>query len=240
MAGQTVKAAVDKYCADKDKTRAGSGGTSGPAGAAQRSKHIKHNAASEAYITLEGVDYRRSPHDATPAPSSLPSTSTGPSANFAHIRNDAVPTANLHTDEIPAGEAYESWAVIEDPHVSIDWNVLVNLALTVASAENDFTIFADTGANVHISPCREDFLTFTEIAPQPIRGFQTGFDNLNSHLGSTPPPPADSKVPNSSTSQPPVEPNESKSPQVFQVKIRAVEGVVPRTEFSAYISLLTF
>jgi hypothetical protein len=42
----------------------------------------------------------------------------------------------------------------------------------VAAGENDFTIFADTGANVHISPCRGDFLTFTEIAPHLIRGFQ--------------------------------------------------------------------
>ncbi|KAJ7940109.1 hypothetical protein B0H13DRAFT_2458011 [Mycena leptocephala] len=49
--------------------------------------------------------------------------------------------------------------------------------------------------------------------------------------GPLPPPPADSK---GSTPQPPVEPNESKSSQVFQVKIGTVEGVVSRTEFSAY------
>jgi hypothetical protein len=150
MAGHTVKEAIDKY--REDKGRAGNGRTSGTAGAAQRSKHIKHNTVGEAFIMLEGVEYRITPHIAKPAPPTptLPS----PSANFAHIHNDALPTANLYTDDLPSDDACEAWAAIDDdPHVSVDWNALVNLALTVASAENDFTIFADTGANVHISPC---------------------------------------------------------------------------------------
>jgi hypothetical protein len=35
-----------------------------------------------------------------------------------------------------------------------------------------YELFADTGANVHISPCRDDFTTFTPIPPRAIKGFQ--------------------------------------------------------------------
>ncbi|KAJ7848679.1 hypothetical protein B0H13DRAFT_1906627 [Mycena leptocephala] len=133
MAGHTVREAVNKYRADKG--RAGNTASANAGTGLQRSKHVKHNAAGEALITLEGVDYRITPIVATPAPSPTTSTIPSPTANFAHLHDDTLPTANLRTDALPAD--LEAWAAIDvdDPHVSVDWNALVNLAMTVASAE---------------------------------------------------------------------------------------------------------
>ncbi|KAJ7098187.1 hypothetical protein B0H15DRAFT_1009915 [Mycena belliarum] len=80
-----------------------------------------------------------------------------------------TPVANttLLTDPLPTADP-EAWLCGVDPRVSLDWG-----EWTAASATTtDYELIADTGANVHISPDRSDFVTFTEIAPRPIKGFQ--------------------------------------------------------------------
>jgi transposase InsO family protein len=64
--------------------------------------------------------------------------------------------------------ALEAWLAKEDPHISIDWNT----PMALNTETGTYKLFTDTGTNVYISPCREDFTTFTPIAPRAIKGFQ--------------------------------------------------------------------
>jgi hypothetical protein len=92
-----------------------------------------------------------------------PSTAT---ANLADAAN------YLRTDELPANidpiHELEAWLAEEEPRASVDWNA--HMATSREAGEYD--LFADTGANVHVSPCLADFSTFTAISPRPIKGFQ--------------------------------------------------------------------
>lgn len=102
----------------------------------------------------------------TPAAPAIPT----PIANVALA--DAANT--LCTDELPnVGDDLEReleiWLANEEPCASVNWNEQMAAASTVDEA---YELFGDTGANVHISPVRSDFVTFHEISPRPIKGFQ--------------------------------------------------------------------
>ncbi|KAF7372211.1 Integrase catalytic domain-containing protein [Mycena venus] len=162
MAGQTVQEAINKYRADTGRANSGGNNSTG-----NGSLHYSRGHEGTDYLITPNAT--PPPNPPAPQPAAVPTQT--PCAHLAHVHNDALPTATLCTDALPAVGDYDSWSALNDPHVSLDWAAEANI---VAAARHDdfFTIFADSGANVHISPCREDFITFTEIPPRPIRGFQ--------------------------------------------------------------------
>jgi hypothetical protein len=154
MAGKTVFEAVNKHRVDNGKQPLVQN-QSKPKGAGTQGQAVKRDATGRAYITLQGTDFYLS----------APET-----ANLA----DA--TSSLMTDQLPGDDGdhlgkFEAWLAQEEPHVSIDFNELLPFAGS-AQGVDDFELYADSGANIHISSCRSDFATFKEIAPRPIRGFQ--------------------------------------------------------------------
>jgi hypothetical protein len=68
----------------------------------------------------------------------------------AHIADAAN---SLLMDDILAGMdpvvALELWLAEEEPCASVDWNE----PMALNAETGDYDLFADTGANVHISPC---------------------------------------------------------------------------------------
>jgi hypothetical protein len=62
----------------------------------------------------------------------------------------------------------ETFHVEDDLHVSLDWSDFT----ANATSSGEYELYADTGANIDISPCREDFVTFTPISPRAVKGFQ--------------------------------------------------------------------
>jgi hypothetical protein len=148
MAKKTV-AEADKYCADRGKELKQQKDMKG-------GSKVKHTPDGCAYITLEGADYFL---QTPPPPAAAPPPALA--AHFAQLLTDPLPTAD---------DALKAWAAIEDPHVSIDWGASVNLV--DAASLTLFLLFADSGANIHISNCKDDFLELREISPCPICGFQ--------------------------------------------------------------------
>jgi hypothetical protein len=69
---------------------------------------------------------------------------------------------------LDAAYEFETFHVEEDLHVSLDWGDFT----ANAASSSDYKLYRDTGANIDISPCREDFVTFTPISPPAVKGFQ--------------------------------------------------------------------
>jgi hypothetical protein len=113
-------------------------------------------------VTLEGTTHFLVPAAAAPAVAPV----APPVAHFADAA-DGLLTDAMPSDADPIF-ALEAWLAEDEPRVSINWNVPVAMNAETGSYE----LFADTGVNVHISPCRDDFTTFTPIPPRPIKGFQ--------------------------------------------------------------------
>jgi hypothetical protein len=151
MAGQTVEDARTKKRADD-----------GRAGGGERKKAetVKVGRDKEGYacVTIAGENFRLAPTNPLPPP----------------VANTAfTATSTLLTDELPSFDdpAYELEAFLaaeDGPHVSLDWNDYTANAAT----PSNYDLYSDTGASVHISPVREDFITFTSISPRAIHGFQ--------------------------------------------------------------------
>jgi hypothetical protein len=158
MVGHTVQEAQTKYRADK--------GIPEPPPRPPKPPLVKRDGAGHAYVTLEGTTHFLVPAaaDTTAAPAAPPVTP--PAAHFADAVNglltDATPT---NVDPI---FALEAWLAEEDPRISIDWNA----PMAMNTETGNYKLFADTGANIHISPCRDNFTTFMPIPPRPIKGFQ--------------------------------------------------------------------
>jgi hypothetical protein len=144
MAGKSVDEAMSKKRAD-----------SGKAGGRMKVGQDKDGCTC---VTIEGTDFCLVP-PATAAP--MPP----PTAQFAHVNEYTA----LHTDDVTdATHNFETFHVEDDLHVSLDWG-----AFTANDASSgDYELYADMGANIDISPCREDFATFTPIPPRAVGGFQ--------------------------------------------------------------------
>ena len=101
-------------------------------------------------------------------------------AEFAGIASDTIPeTASIETVE------YEGWLVFEEePRATIDWNAHTKPSDVAAISEispiqqtnrtpisfEDLPFYVDTGATVHISPERSDFLTLRPISARAVKG----------------------------------------------------------------------
>ena len=109
--------------------------------------------------------------DAAPPSLSLP-------PEFVGIAHDPLPTASIEEIE------YEGWmAVEEEPVTSVDWNThttsTAETALTIAPLNqttrtkisiDDFPFIVDSGASVHISPDRSDFISLRPTTPRSVKG----------------------------------------------------------------------
>lgn len=157
MAGKTVPEAQAKYRSDRGLPPAPPRSTRNGNTANSMDKHVKRDDSGRAYITSHGQDFY------LPAATStvIPAT---PVANYINLQTDELPTPTEPVD-------LEAWLACEQPRVSLDWNDWTVNAATAGNAD-DFVIFADTGANIHITPFRGDFLSFSTIAPRAISGFQ--------------------------------------------------------------------
>ncbi|KAJ7159136.1 hypothetical protein C8R43DRAFT_1124770 [Mycena crocata] len=126
---------------------------------ARRADRERERATRKQTSSGGGSEYWVDPKGADAAPAPPPVVQ--PSANFV----------NLKTDDLPTEAAPEVWEAIDEPTVSLNWcDWTVNTVFIWS--EDTFALYADTGANVHISPVRSDFMTFTPITPRPIKGFQ--------------------------------------------------------------------
>ncbi|KAF7371902.1 Integrase catalytic domain-containing protein [Mycena venus] len=121
--------------------------------------NMKVNRDKEGYacVMINGESFRLAPTPPNPAPAP-------PVANFINLRTDDLPAFDPIYD-------FEAFLAEEEPQVSLDWGEFtVNMTATTPPAE--YVLFSDTGANVHVSPYREDFATFNPIAPRAVKGFQ--------------------------------------------------------------------
>ncbi|KAF8219320.1 hypothetical protein L208DRAFT_1551817, partial [Tricholoma matsutake] len=100
-------------------------------------------------------------------------TTPSPASEFAGLASDPIPTASTDMDE------YESWVIIEEePTTTVNWNghtsTPIDSTLTVEPLNqmrrsvvttHDFPFIIDSGAMVHISPKKSDFLNLHPIPP---------------------------------------------------------------------------
>ncbi|KAJ7059973.1 hypothetical protein C8F01DRAFT_1254081 [Mycena amicta] len=96
-------------------------------------------------------------------PTTVPPTT--PVANYIHLKTDTLPSAS------DAAYLGETFSAIDSPYVPVDWDSFSAPEVNLASSD-DFVLLPDTGANVGISPYRDDFYDFTPINPRPVKGFQ--------------------------------------------------------------------
>ncbi|KAJ7857329.1 hypothetical protein B0H14DRAFT_3448021 [Mycena olivaceomarginata] len=156
MVGRTVREAQTKYCADN--------GIPEPAPRPPKPPQVKRDGGGRAYVTLGGTDHFLVPTPAVDTAATTPAAAVAPAVvpATAHFADAAD---GLLTDPIPPGTdpvfTLEAWLAEEDPHVSVDWNV----PMAMSTETGTYKLFADTGANIHISPCRDNFTTFTPIPP---------------------------------------------------------------------------
>jgi hypothetical protein len=107
-----------------------------------------------------------------------------PSAEFAGIASDAIPEESSSTASTETIE-YEGWLVFEEePQATIDWSTHTKPSDIAAISEispiqqtnrapvsfEDLPFYVDTGATVHISPERSDFLTLRPISARAVKG----------------------------------------------------------------------
>lgn len=105
-------------------------------------------------------------------------------AEFSGITSDAIPDAKSITTPIETVK-YEGWLVFKEEHKTTnDWNTHTKPLNITAISEiapiqqnsctlislNDLPFYVDTGATVHISPEKSDFLTLKPIAAHPVKG----------------------------------------------------------------------
>jgi hypothetical protein len=131
-------------------------------------------AATKVPVTVKDVNGRAFTVLVDPDP--LPSPPPHP--EFAGLAHDPLPAASIEEIE------YEGWmAVEEEPTTSIDWEhhtaPAAEAALTLTALNqttrtqmslNDFPFIVDTGASVHISPDRSDFLSLHSTTPRSVKG----------------------------------------------------------------------
>ena len=100
-------------------------------------------------------------------------------AGFVGLTSDQLPTA---TD----GSEYEGWIVTEEEMTGIDWahNSFTPITDTFSVKHlnqishpqlsiNNHPFIIDTGASVHISPDKSDFLTLHLVQPCSVKGISS-------------------------------------------------------------------
>lgn len=107
-----------------------------------------------------------------------------PSAEFAGIASDAIPDDDSLAAPIESIE-YEGWlAFEEEPRATIDWNTHTKPSDIAAISEilpiqqknctpisfNDLPFYVNTGATVHISPEKSDFLMLQPTNARSVKG----------------------------------------------------------------------
>ncbi|KAJ6600921.1 hypothetical protein B0H10DRAFT_2230642 [Mycena sp. CBHHK59/15] len=126
---------------------------------------VKHDSAGRAYVTEAGRDYYL---EAAPIPI-VPPAAPALNANFV----------NLITDPLPTIYELETFVAEDEPTISIDWNNWTRSPMANVADEVDvYTLFSDTGANIHISPYHSDFSILDTIPLRFIRGFQGSSINV--------------------------------------------------------------
>lgn len=106
-----------------------------------------------------------------------PSNLSSPKQEFAGLASDPTEAENTESVE------YEGWLVIDDePYANIDWGTNDQhpgedaLAIETYPISNSCSdshkqpFYLDTGATVHISPDRNDFITLRPIVSRSVRG----------------------------------------------------------------------
>ena len=111
-------------------------------------------------------------------------TAPTPNAEFAGIASDAIPVDDSLAAPIELIK-YKGWlAFEEEPKAKIDWNMHTKPADIAAISEispiqqknctpisfDDLPFYVDTGATVHISPEKSDFLTLKPTAACSVKG----------------------------------------------------------------------
>lgn len=95
-------------------------------------------------------------------------------AGFAGLATDDVSTITTIDDV-----EWEGWMAVDEgeEETTVDWTKFSSttttdkaLGSTFAATTIDHPFFIDSGATVHISPCRSDFTTFQSINPKAIKG----------------------------------------------------------------------
>ena len=165
MAGKTIAESIAARKKDRESKKGGNNNsqTSGKVSVTMR------DASGKAFIIQ--VD---------PGDVSMPT----PAAEFAGIASDAIPNTDALALSIEQVE-YEGWfAFEEEPKVSIDWNTHTKPSDVAAISEispinqnnrtpistDDLPFYVDTGATVHISPERSDFLTLKPTTTRSVKG----------------------------------------------------------------------
>nr|GAT57284.1 predicted protein [Mycena chlorophos] len=152
MAGKTIREAQQAQKAAREKK----------SGSKDTSTQAKPN-QPRVYLTIDGKTIPFTPSMIT---------TSAPAASTTSTPNDpAAFCIELATDDTPSYDATylnETYLTLDEAQLPFDWN---NATVNAVDA-NAFLLFSDTGANVHVSPHRDDFYEFTPIAPRPIKGFQ--------------------------------------------------------------------
>ena len=166
MAGKTITESI--AARKKDRENKKGGGTN----ASQTSGKVS--------VTMKDSNGRAFVVFVNPTDISTPSST----AEFAGIASDTIPDAKSITAPIETIE-YEGWLVFEEePRTTIDWNTHTKPFDIAAISEiapiqqnnrtlislDDLPFYVDTGATVHISPEKSDFLTLKPIAARPVKG----------------------------------------------------------------------
>lgn len=107
-----------------------------------------------------------------------------PTAEFAGITSDSILENETLAAPIEQIE-YEGWLVFEEePKATVDWNTHTKPSDVAAISEispinqnnrtpislDDLPFYVDTGATVHISPERSDFLTLKPTTARSVKG----------------------------------------------------------------------
>jgi len=110
-----------------------------------------------------------------------------PTAEFAGIASDNISEADPLTLPIEQIE-YEGWfAFEEEPKTTVDWNTHTKPSDVAAISEispinqnnctpislDDLPFYVDTGATVHISPEKSDFLTLKPTTAHSVKGISS-------------------------------------------------------------------
>ena len=166
MAGKTIAESI--AACKKDREAKKGGGSNNPSTLGKVSVTMR-DSSGKAFVVY--VD---------PADISNPT----PSAEFAGITSDAIPDDDSLAAPIESIE-YEGWlAFEEEPRTTIDWNTHTKPSDIAAISEispiqqknrtpisfDDLPFYVDTGATVHISPEKSDFLTLQPTSARSVKG----------------------------------------------------------------------
>ena len=165
MAGKTITESIAARKKDRESKKEGNNNSQAPG----KVSVTMRDASGKAFIIQ--VD---------PGDVSMPT----PAAEFAGIASDNISDADALALSIEQVE-YEGWfAFEEEPKTTIDWNTHTKPSDVAAISEispinqngrtpislDDLPFYVDTGATIHISPEKSDFLTLKPTTARSVKG----------------------------------------------------------------------